>query len=71
MRPVVYFPELRTRDAVVPAQLAFGVDAPWLPPSVTPAIDFAPNAEMVRLESDSTPRTVRRRPAAPTSVIEA
>ena len=71
MRPVVYFPELRTRDAVVPAQLAIGVDTLRPTPSVTPATDFTLSAALVRLESDSTPRTVRRRPNAPTSVIEA
>jgi hypothetical protein len=71
MRPVVCFPELRISDALVPARLAIGVDAPRPTGSVTPATDFALSAALVRLESDSTPRTVRRRSAVPTAVIEA
>jgi hypothetical protein len=69
MRPVVYFPELRIHDAVVPAHVALGVDAPRLDAAVTAVHDSALTGASKRLESASTLRSSRRRPAVPASAI--
>jgi len=70
MRPVVYFPELRIHDAVVPAHVALRVDAPRLDAAVTAVPDSALTGASERFESVLTLRSSRRRPAVPASVIE-
>jgi hypothetical protein len=70
MRPVVYFPELQIHNAVVPAHVALGVDAPRLDAAVTPLPDSALTGASERLESASTLRPSRRQPAVPASTIE-
>ncbi|MBA3481891.1 MAG: hypothetical protein H0T51_08760 [Pirellulales bacterium] len=71
MRSVVYFPELRTAVAVVPAHVAVGVDASHPNPSETTTIDFSLSGASLRPKSIPTPRAARRRPAVHTSVTEA
>jgi hypothetical protein len=70
MRSVVYFPELRTPGAIVPAHVAIGVDATRLEPSVTVSPEAALNGASARVDSVSMPRTSCRRSAVPASVIE-
>jgi hypothetical protein len=70
MRSVVYFPELRTPGAVVPAHVAIGVHATRLEPSVTASPEAALDSAPARLNSISMPRPSRRRSIVPASVIE-
>jgi hypothetical protein len=70
MRSVVYFPELRTPGAVVPAHIAIGVHATRLEPSVTASPDAALLGAPARLDSASMLRPSRRRSVVPASVIE-
>jgi hypothetical protein len=70
MRSVVYFPELRIGETVVPAHIAAGVEAPRLHSSVTTATDSALNGSSARLESAPKPRPSRRPSIVHASVIE-